>query len=92
MRLMFYNNVTRLRGFSVCFVLRLLLLRRLQPGEPLVDLRRKQSSVTQRLSASATAAGVWQHTWNKAFPFPGNSWVMSSFHARKASSSMISMS
>lgn len=34
-----------LLGFSICFVLRLLLLRRLQPGEPLVDLMEAKSYV-----------------------------------------------
>lgn len=52
-----------------------------------------QSASSSDSSSSAVSSQVshW-FTWNRAFPFPGNSWVMSSFHARKASSSMISMS
>uniref|UniRef100_A0A0E9WY83 Uncharacterized protein n=2 Tax=Teleostei TaxID=32443 RepID=A0A0E9WY83_ANGAN len=52
-----------------------------------------QSASSSDSSSSAVSSQVshW-FTWNNAFPFPGNSWVMSSFHARKASSSMISRS
>lgn len=49
MRLIFYT-VMLLLGFSICFVLGLLLLRRLQPGEPLVDLTEEKHCQVLRSS------------------------------------------
>lgn len=45
MRLIFYT-VMLLLGFSIRVVLGLLLLRRLQPGEPLVDLTGGETLLT----------------------------------------------
>lgn len=63
MRLIFYTAMLLL-GFSICFVLGLLLLRRLQPGEPLVDLTGGETPLTPpvQLGPHQTAQCVTSHT------------------------------